>query len=739
MWTAAAAILTPAVALGQVRLARDWEIEPPRPAASRPMTEAEAARFQALRLFVRGQVLERQNRLVEAVKAYEKALAYDPNAAALYKALIPLCFALDRDLQALEYCRKALELEPDNFPLAYRYASELHDRGQTDQALTVLMAAAGHPKLAQDSLTSAQVHFLLAELWADQQLYAKAAQALRAAAQALESLQAGGGVPPGAPRQQLEEELARTYEKLGQMELRAENFDSAVEAFRKAQELVPARASRLHYNLAEVHLAQGRPQAALAALQEYLATSPGGSEPYELLVTLLTQLHRSKEIIPALEQASSRDPFNQPLRLLLAREYARAGLVRKAETTYLASLSDYPSEEAYRGLARLYQGQNRWTELVRKLDQDFSAPRHLPSAQVQLQVLDQEPELVRGLAQTARQFPRGGSSLHFQTRRALASLCRKHKFYDLAEHFCRLCLPDDPHPGEAYLELCRILNESRKWEALAQVCREALRQQLQVPALVFQLELSRALTLTGKHREALAAAQAALQQAAPGTDEAFQAHYTLIVALYRSQQYDLAAREAERLLSATREAYRRQKVHYLLSVIHSAQKEWAKVEFHLQQVLELDPDDAAACNDLGYLWADQGRNLVEAEKLIRKAIALDRSSRHKPAAPLEDKAADGDNAAYVDSLGWVLFRQGRLQEARQELERAARLMTEEDPVVWDHLGEVYGELGLAEQAQTAWQKALHLYRTSTRPDPERIRSVSEKLQRLRETPAGPKR
>ncbi|MCS6976275.1 MAG: tetratricopeptide repeat protein [Gemmatales bacterium] len=726
------------VAEAQIRFGRDLEIDPPKVAAVNPGTPAQQNHFKALKLFVKARILEQENRLVEAIRLYEDALKHDPDAVPLYKALIPLCFALDRDSQALDYCRMVLEKEPDNLALAYRYASELNDRGRSDEALSVLKPRAGHATLKDNPVLSAQINFLLAELHEDRQEHLEAAEALQRVVAALEKAQPVNMLAIPLPQQQIQEELARTYEKLGRLELLAKRYDRAIAAFEKAQEKNPNQAGRLHFHLAEVHLARDDPNAALASLQKYLATQPGGAEAYQLLVTLLTRLNRQREIVPTLEQAAARDPYNQALKMLLASECVRAGDFRKAESLYLASMAEYPSEDAYRGLARLYQKQSRWAELIRKLDQDFSDPRHLPSARIQIQVLSTEPELLKGLASAARNMPRGGESLRFETRRVLATLSRQHKFYDLAEHFCRKCLVDDPHPGEVYLELCRVLSEAQKWEAEAEVCREALTRNLRVPRIVFQLELARALALAGKDKEAQAAARIAMQQATPGTDEVFQAHYTLIVALYRGQHLEQAAQEAEKLLQNTADSRGLRQVHYLLSVIHSARKDYPRAETHLQRVLEIDPEDATACNDLGYLWADQGKNLEEAEKLIRKAIELDRANRRKLHGSLDQRLEEGDNAAYVDSLGWVLYRRGRLEEARQELERAVRLMTDDDPVIWDHLGEVYHDLGRRDQAKVAWEKAVQLYEKSRRRDPERVQTLLGKLKVLKATAAGSK-
>jgi tetratricopeptide (TPR) repeat protein len=101
-----------------------------------------------------------------------------------------------------------------------------------------------------------------------------------------------------------------------------------------------------------------------------------------------------------------------------------------------------------------------------------------------------------------------------------------------------------------------------------------------------------------------------------------------------------------------------------------------------------EPDNPTVLNFMGYLLADHNRNLEEARVLIGRA--------------LEQEPANG---AFVDSMGWVYYRMGMLTDARHELERAVRL-TGGDPVVQEHLGDVYKELRLIELAKEAYRKSL---------------------------------
>jgi tetratricopeptide (TPR) repeat protein len=726
-WFLAAVVaFGPGPAAAQVDLRRDLELEPPRPGAARPSSPQAQRHRQALDCFLRGQLLERGRRLPEAVKAYEEALKLEPDAVSVYNALIPLCFNLDRNAQALEYCRRVLPLQPDNFELQARYGLELREKGETAEAVRVLERAVRIPAARQQPPQLIQALFTLGSAQEDLKQHRAAAATYEQIAELLQSPDTP--LPQLDPhvRKQVTELLVKTYERIAKVSVQAQDYDSALAALRKAQEKDPDRAVTLNFNLAEVHLARKRPGDALECLRTYLATQPTGAEAYELLIEVLRQLGREQEVIPTLERAAQRDSFNQPLRLLLARSYAAAGRGDRAEKLYDEALADYPSEDAYKGLAELYRKQGRWAELARRLDDDFADPRRLALAKAQTAVLASDPELLKGVAQAARA---AGRPLEYKTRRLLAALCRQAKQYDLAEHFCRLCLPDDPQPGEAYVELCRILQEAGKYAEEAEVCRQAATQNLKVPALAFRLERATALALAGRAAEAVAAAEEALTGTTPGSKERQQAAFTLAAVYYRTNQLDRAAEEARKLLAASDDAAGRRQLRQMLAGIYSAQRDYRRAEEQLEELLDSDPDDATVCNDLGYLWAEQEKNLVEAEKLIRKAIELDRVARAKKAGVLEIPPAERDNAAYIDSLGWVLFKQGQAEAALGHLERAGRLQGGDDPVIFEHLGDVYQALGRPADARGAYDKALELYRAGKRPGAEGRRK--ELLERLR--------
>jgi Flp pilus assembly protein TadD len=119
-----------------------------------------------------------------------------------------------------------------------------------------------------------------------------------------------------------------------------------------------------------------------------------------------------------------------------------------------------------------------------------------------------------------------------------------------------------------------------------------------------------------------------------------------------------------------------------------------------------DPDDAGAANYLGYMWADRNENLDEALRLIRRAVSL-----------------EPENVAYLDSLGWVHYRRGDLDEAERWLRRAIELGGDVgDGTILCHLGEVL----LAKDALDEGRRYLLLGLDMGCEDPDHVRSLLDR-------------
>jgi len=129
----------------------------------------------------------------------------------------------------------------------------------------------------------------------------------------------------------------------------------------------------------------------------------------------------------------------------------------------------------------------------------------------------------------------------------------------------------------------------------------------------------------------------------------------------------------------------------------------------MKQAIKLDPQNANALNYLGYTYADLGRNLDEAEHLIKEAL------KYKP-----------EDGYITDSLGWVYFKKGLIQEAIHYLEKAVSLVPD-DPIILEHLGDAYLAAGRKENALEYYRRSLLQKKNDKAQIEKKIRRLTEGL------------
>jgi tetratricopeptide (TPR) repeat protein len=167
-------------------------------------------------------------------------------------------------------------------------------------------------------------------------------------------------------------------------------------------------------------------------------------------------------------------------------------------------------------------------------------------------------------------------------------------------------------------------------------------------------------------------------------------------------------RAAEHFGTASADEELRQNALIQKSLCHDELGEDALARADLEQLAREFPDNAEVANTLGYWLAEKAIELERAEKLIRQALAT-----------------DVGNGAYLDSLGWVLYRQGRFEAALDFLIQAVNVLPE-DPVILEHLGMVLKAGGQPTQALDVLKRSL-----SFGADQKRVGAL------VRELEAGP--
>ncbi|MFN7992151.1 MAG: tetratricopeptide repeat protein [Bryobacteraceae bacterium] len=168
--------------------------------------------------------------------------------------------------------------------------------------------------------------------------------------------------------------------------------------------------------------------------------------------------------------------------------------------------------------------------------------------------------------------------------------------------------------------------------------------------------------------------------------------------------------DAEKLAESKPE---KETLYFMRGAMYERLKKFDASEAEFRKVLEINPDNAGALNYLGYMFADRDIRLDEAQKMISRALEL-----------------EPENGAYLDSQGWLLYRQNRLEDAEHTLVRAIAKIGQ-DPTVHDHLGDVYFKQGKTKDAITQWQASLKEAEGDNNQsdiEPNQLAAISKKLE-----------
>jgi tetratricopeptide (TPR) repeat protein len=147
---------------------------------------------------------------------------------------------------------------------------------------------------------------------------------------------------------------------------------------------------------------------------------------------------------------------------------------------------------------------------------------------------------------------------------------------------------------------------------------------------------------------------------------------------------------------------RNDKFYFTLGALYDEDKQKELGAQEMRRAIDINPSNAPALNYLGYTYAESGKRLDEAEKLIKRALNI-----------------EPEDGFYVDSLGWVYYQKGEYQKAVDQLERAVNL-TGSDPTITEHLGDAYDKVGKIRDARHEYQDALK--RTQDTDQAERLKT-----------------
>lgn len=709
-----------------------------------PRSVEDRRRIEAVRDYSAARALESRRDLADAIDLLEEAYKIEPDSIAVLRRLSELCFALGRTDAALRYSKQVIEADPNDTETLSQLVAYYTRKGDPSGAEATLKGVLTNPKLAKNSSGRLLALYELGKLYSGRlQQMGKAADALAEVVEALDERTANR-LSPHDQKLILGDDPAGTYLDFGVIFLAAKRNDLALKAFERGLVYNEGH-PQLPLLLAQTLLNTGKADAALRLVEDYLKRQPQGIEGYELLAKILTALKREDEITPRLEKSAKLDPNNIPLQYALADRYRETGQGERAEALYKALLSAQPSSQAYGALAASLLKRKKTEELLKVISEAIARPGGAEAIGPQLEAIKKDPAYAEEVLDVGlNRLSADPANLDRPTMIVLTHIANGADKLEKLADLQRLVLRRNASPM-AYRELVETLVRLRKYGEAAGIIDQLMAKypdEKNARQLVMLGKIRRAADQIGPATEAV---RAALKLEPNDTE----AESLLAILLSQAGKIDAAIEilrsalrlkpddaELNRLLGALLGQFGRndeaialytgllerypnndEMVKFArsgLSVIYVNQGDFAKGEAELEALLERNPEDAGVNNDLGYLYADQGKDLEKAEQMIRKAL------QEEP-----------DSSAYLDSLGWVLFKRGKFKEAVAPLEQAVKSFnTAGDATIYEHLGDVYLRLNEAAKAKAAWEKAEQAASKAVPPD-RRLPEIRKKLEGLK--------
>ncbi|HYL10912.1 MAG TPA: tetratricopeptide repeat protein [Candidatus Acidoferrales bacterium] len=529
--------------------------------------------------------------------------------------------------------------------------------------------------------------------------------------------------------------------------------DRAVEQYREILRLDPQDTEAALW-LSRLYRLQNQHGKAEQTLRDLLKRDPQNESGVEQLTQLLADEGKSADAILLLEGIVQRSPTPNLLDML-GDAYTQAKDPAKAEMAFRKAVELDPSEASHRrGLGQSLLTQEKYKEALEQYQKlaemepdDAETYLRLSQAYRGLHQLDlAEQTLLR-----ARQHAPGSLEVIYNEAMLYESQGRFEDSIRVLSDAAATVKAQSPVTPSSrrtlaalYQQLGRLYREVGRYPAAINTFQEMLRlgdeeerharvlivdTYRQAKDLPHALEEARkALQLYPKDPP-LRTTYAMLLGEKGDTDEGVRILKSLLTGkeadrelqLDISQVYERGRRyaEAEEAARAAEKIPGRpadnEMVWFMLGAIYERQKMFDRAETEFRRVLEVNPRNAAVLNYYGYMLGDLGIRLEEARALVQRALV-----------------EDPYNGAYLDSLGWIYYKQNRFSEAETSLLKAVERESR-DPTIHGHLGDVYFKTGRPDLAAAEWEKSLAEWHRAlpTETEEDKVAELEKKIAGLK--------
>ena len=598
----------------------------------------------------------RSDYATQAIEQYKLALSADPNSTMLQDGLADLYFRVGRIREAVQVAQDQAKAHPDDIEphrlLGRIYFRSLGDLQNGQQGQMLGLATTEYETLVRLEPNSTENHLLLGQLYELNHDSPKA-EAQFKAAQALDS---------GSEESMLN--LARLYSEQGDLQRVVTTLSA----------LPPEdRSARIELALGGTYDQLHKPKEAAAAYQRALDDDGDNLDAQRGLANALLADGQLDAAMKQFQQIVTAEPQDAQSYIHISEIQRRQGdydtalvTIKKAKVLVPESLELSYNE------ALIYDSLGRYADAEQVLKSVLAGP-----------------------AKADASSPEGDKSNRALFLERLGNLYREQgKTTEAAAVYQQIVGLGGDMRTRGYSDEIDTYRDVHDWPKALDVAKQAVAA---VPNDTdMQTLYAGQLLDNGKVEEAFAL----LNRQLTGKKEDRGVYLTIAQMDFRLKRYpaSIAAIEKAEALQTRPD----DKVYplFLRASIADKQNNLPEAEKDLRAVLAIDPNNAAALNSLGYMFADRGVQLPEAITLLKKAVAL-----------------DPQNYAYLDSLGWAYFKQGQYQTAEAELQKAVD-RNPNDPTLHDHLGQAMDRNGKLKPAIAQWERAVVEYNKSLPADYE---------------------
>ena len=705
-------------------------------------SETEQDHKHSSTLFAHGRLLQQRQRLGDALRKYQRAWRYNPNIDLVLRDIVGISMTTNRRQEAQRYATIALNSDvifnnPNQLGQIALMLTRANDFEGAVSAYNKLLEVRG-----KDNLDAAAVAIRieigrLSFLAQNIEESAKAFEFVKDILENPDKLQLSD-----TQRKQFQGRDGITYVVMGEAFMQNGQLDIAESCFNKANEIKDNPAL---YSLRMAHVSSRRDdnQAALDYLDDYFEVGDKNtaSDAYNLLWETQQKLASKndaarKNTVLYLTPLLENDPENIALKTVIAghevnlRHYAiAANLYREVLEKQLsksgskAFLSLFLDKNANRGpkahRASISDLEVIW--LMAKSAESTYSFENLDADQLK-QITEDDDRSAELLAAADKYLQSDDGEKyqhhHLQTGKAnvalaAALLCSLREDMQQAGDYFERILDLDASKSERVLESWgfQLLVHDDADQAV-EIFTRAAAVEGGSRKHVINYFLAGAAVVNKDFDIATAAAKTAAE-IGKGNPR-LRSRYPWV--LYQQKAYGDSQIEYQKILDqfdnqhgnpAIRDAMK--DIRMSMSNVALQQKQIGDAIEYLEQVLDEFPDDIGALNDLGYLWADENQHLNRSLAMLLKAVA-----------------AQPENQAYRDSLGWVYYRLGDYEQAQEQIELAIEKGDgDADAVILDHLADTLLKLNQRRKAEELWQKAVKQLEDGG--DKRLLNSIQEKL------------